>query len=70
MGMVKNMRYNLVDAYNRELEGWWYETPPVMLRTFDVVGPMFNYYCDAAMYTKYYEPGTEIEVDLRVDLDV
>jgi hypothetical protein len=58
--------YNLVDAYNRELEDWWYEIPPAIDRFRNVVLPRFIPEVKGCM-SNYFEDQVKLEIQLRMD---
>lgn len=55
------LEYNLVDAYERELEDWWYEIPPAHDRFVNVLMPLMRYEVQDIM-TALIEEGVKLEV--------
>lgn len=63
---MQPLEYNLVDAYNRELEAWWYELPPSMERFVNVVLPQFLPEVKDCLNT-YFEDNSSLEIRLKME---
>lgn len=58
---MQPLEYNLVDAYERELEDWWYEIPPAHDRFVNVIVPLMRFQAKAHV-EDLVEPGVKVEL--------
>lgn len=58
------LKYNLVDAYERELNDWWFEIPPIVDRFYNVASPVIHSYVDTA---DMLENGLEYYLSLEIE---